>query len=87
MPKEECQKFISKNEHQILNHHKKMLKYPNLFLDDCEFPDKIWQSRDSQWDAPDATRRGTIGHASRTAKNAGEECLKLLEVQKKVREG
>ena len=86
MPKEECQKFISKNEHQIRNHHKKMLKYPNLFLDE------IWQSRDSQWDAPDAMRNGMEmqveeGLTSRTAKNAGEECLKLLEVQQKAREG
>ena len=82
MPKEEYQKFISKNMHQILNHHKKMFKYPNLFLDDCEFPGKIWQSRDSQWDAPDAMRNGMEMQVeeeltSRTAKSAGEECLKF----------
>ena len=58
MPKNEYQKFISKNAHQILNHHKKMRKYPNRFLGDCEFPDKIWQTRDSQWDVPDAMRNG-----------------------------
>ena len=92
MPKEEYQRFISKNAHQILNHHKKMIKYLNLFLDDCEFPDKIWQNRDSQCDAPDAMPNGMDMQVeeeltSRTAKTAGEECLKLSEVQKKAREG
>ena len=82
MPKEEYQRFISKSAHQILNHHKKMIKYLNLFLDDCEFSDNIWQSRDTQWDAPDAMRNGMEIQVeeeltSRTAKSAGEECLKL----------
>ena len=82
MAKEEYQRFISKNAHQILNLHKKMIKYLNLFLDDCEFPDRIWQSRDSLWDAPDAMRNGMEMQVeeeptSRTAKSAGKECLKL----------
>ena len=82
MLKERCQKFISKNAHQILNRHKKMIKYLNLLLDDCEFPDKTWQSMDIQWDAPDAMRNETEMQVeeeptSRTAKSAGEECLKL----------
>ena len=85
--KEQYQKYNSKSGFQIQNLHQKMLKYPNQYLEDCAYPDKTLRNKDSQLDALDVKLRGTIGRGNRTAKHAGREYLRHLEIQTRAKGG
>ena len=86
-PKEEHRKFIFKTDCLTRNLHEKMLKCQNLYTDDCAYPVKTLWNKGFQSDALDARPRGTIGRGNRTAKHAGRQYLRHLEIQTRAKGG